>query len=196
LVNDDQKGVRMSFSSPDVHIPIGLRTDDCVLQPLRATDVERDYEAVMASQEPLRARTGGRWPRPDFTIAENLADLEEHEADFAAGRGFTYTVLDPGETRCLGCVYVYPLEQDESQDTESADDAVVWFWVRPECVDAHLDRRLLAALVPWLREDFAFTRVLYRASANDAQQVALMREAGLREVDRRLQGSVETVLFE
>jgi RimJ/RimL family protein N-acetyltransferase len=186
----------MSFSTVDRLAPAELRVDACVLQPLRAADVERDYEAVMASQDALRARTGGRWPRPDFTLAENLADLHEHEADFAARRGFTYTILDPDETRCLGCVYVYPRDQDKDQDREGPDEAMVWFWVRPECVEANLDQRLLAALVPWLQEDFAFTRVLIRASANDARQLALMRAAGLREADRRLLGSIKTVLFE
>jgi RimJ/RimL family protein N-acetyltransferase len=167
-----------------------------VLQPLRATDVERDFEAVMASQEALRERTGGRWPRPGFTLAENLADLHEHEDDFAAHRGFTYTVLDPDETHCLGCVYIYPSVQEGSQATEGTDKAVVWFWVRPECVEADLDQRLLAALVPWLREDFGLSRVLFRVSANDARQLALMREAGLQEADRCLQESLETARFE
>ena len=182
----------MPFSTSILPVPMGLRTADCVLQPLRASDVERDYEAVMASQEPLRHRTGGRWPRADFTLAENLTDLEEHEADFAAHRGFTYTVLDPSATRCLGCVYAYPLDTD----AEDTAEAAVWFWVRPECVAAGIDQRLLAALIPWLRDDFAFTRVLFRASANDAQQQALMHEAGLQERERRLWGSIETVLFE
>jgi hypothetical protein len=78
---------------------------------------------------------------------------------------------------------------------ENADEAVVWFWVRPECVDANLDQRLLAALVPWLQNDFAFTRVLFRVSAADARQLALMRECGLQMVETRLLGPIETVLF-
>jgi hypothetical protein len=120
-VDDTQEGARMSFSTIDWLVPTELRIDACVLQPLRATDVERDFEAVMASQEALRERTGGRWPRPDFTLAENLTDLREHEADFAARRGFTYTVLDPGETSCLGCVYVYPPDHAEREAAENAD---------------------------------------------------------------------------
>ena len=184
----------MSFSTTGPAVPASLRTEEFVLQPLRATDAERDYEAVMASQEDLRHRTGGRWPRVGFTLAENLEDLEEHEADFLTWRGFTYTVLAPDEQRCIGCVYAYPYHAGK-EELETPREAMVWFWLRPECVAADLDQRLLDTLVPWFREAFDFDRVLYRVSANDERQLALMRHAGLHEADRRVQQHVETVLF-
>jgi RimJ/RimL family protein N-acetyltransferase len=185
----------MPFYPNDAFVPLELRTDEFLLRPLRAADVELDYEAVMATQESLRQRTGGRWPRLGFTIEENLADLEGHEADFQARRGFTYTVMNPSETRCLGCVYVYPLEDDKGEPVGDSK-AVVWFWIRPDGVAADLDRRLLAAIVPWLRRDFAFGRVRFRAWSNDERQPALMDEAGLRVVDTRSLGESETMLFE
>jgi hypothetical protein len=151
---------------PDyAHVPTALR-------PLRAADVELDYEAVMASQEALRRGSDGQWPRPDFTLEESLADLQGHEADFQARRGFTYTVMDPSETRCLGCVYAYPPE-DNGDGRDRDHEAVVWFWVRPDRVADDLDRRPLAALIPWLRGDFAFAQVLFQAWANDERQTAL-----------------------
>jgi hypothetical protein len=100
----------MQFYPVDAPIPSELRTADCYLRPLRAVDNPLDYDAVMATQDELRLRGTSGWPRPDFTPEENLADLQGHEDDFAARRGFTYTILDPTETRCLGCVYVYPLD--------------------------------------------------------------------------------------
>src|ERR671912_265995 len=131
-------------------LPAGLRSDGFLLRPLRATDVELDYEAVMATQEVLRRGNDGAWPHPDFTLEENLADLQAHEADFFARSGFTYTVMDPTESRCLGCVYAYPPETDgDSRDRDH--EAVVWFWVRPDRVADDLDRRLLAAPLPRFR---------------------------------------------
>ena len=103
----------MTFYPDDAPVPAELRTEEFLLRPLRAGDVDLDYEAVMATQETLRRSSGGRWPRPDFTLEENLADLEGHEADFRARRGFTYTVMDPTETHCLGCVYAYPPEDED-----------------------------------------------------------------------------------
>jgi hypothetical protein len=184
----------MRFYPDDAPVPAELRSDEFVLRPLRATDVDLDYEAVMATQEVLRRGSGGEWPRSDFTLAENLADLQGHEADFLARQGFTYTVMNPTETRCLGCVYAYPPVIDDGgrgRDYETE----VWFWVRPDGVAGDLDRRLLTALAPWLRSDFAFARVLFRAWANDERQTSILSEAGLQVVDRRPIRGMEALLF-
>ena len=185
----------MTFYPDDAPVPAELRTDEFLLRPLRAADVDLDYEAVMATQEALRRGSGGEWPRPDFTREENPADLQRHEADFRARRGFTYTVMDPTETRCLGCVYIYPPAEDDGDAGARDDEAVVWFWVRPDGIAADLDRRLLAALVPWLRRDFAFGRVLFHAWGNDERQTAILSEAGLRVVAARPVRETEALLF-
>jgi hypothetical protein len=52
----------------------------------------------------------------------------------------------------------------------------------PEAVAADLDRRLVAALLPWLRNDLSFARVVIRTWEVDARQVRLPVEAGLRPV--------------
>lgn len=184
----------MTFYPDDAPVPTGPRCDEFLLRPLRASDVDLDYEAVMASQESLHRGSGGPWPRSDFTLEENLADLQGHEADFHARRGFTYTIMDPTETRCLGCVYAYP-PRDDSDGRDRDYEALVWFWVIPDRVADDLDRRLRAALVPWLRSDFAFARVLSRAWANDERQTALLAEAGLRVVDTRPGRGTEALLF-
>jgi hypothetical protein len=185
----------MPFYLDDAPVPSELRTDEFLLRPLRAADVDLDYEAVMATQETLRRSSGGRWPRPDFTIEENLADLQGHEEDFRARRGFTYTVMDPTETRCLGCVYAYPPKDEDGGDGARDYEAAVWFWVRPDGVAEDLDRRLLAALVPWLRDDFAFARVLFRTGAKDERRAAILGEAGLRVVDVDRVQDAEELLF-
>jgi RimJ/RimL family protein N-acetyltransferase len=184
----------MTFYPEHAPVPTALRSDEFLLRPLRAADVDLDYEAVMATQEVLRRGSGGEWPRPGFTLEENLADLQGHEADFHARRGFTYTVMEPTESRCLGCVYAYPLE-DDGDGRDRDHEAAVWFWVRPDRVADDLDRRLLTALVPWLRSDFAFARVLFRAWANDERQTALLAEAGLQVVGTRPGPGTEALLF-
>jgi hypothetical protein len=184
----------VTFYPVDAPVPVELRTDALLLRPLGAADVDLDFAAVMASQETLRRASGGRWPRPDFTREENLADLEGHEADFHARRGFTYTVMAPTETHCLGCVYAYP-PVDESGDAVRDHEAEVWFWVRPDAAAADLERRLLAALIPWLRDDFAFAAVLFRTNADDDRRTSLLREAGLRVVAKRPVRGLEMLLF-
>jgi len=58
----------------------------------------------MASREALRRGCGGEWQRLDFTLGENLVDLNGHEADSYARRNFTQAAMEPTATRCLGCV--------------------------------------------------------------------------------------------
>jgi hypothetical protein len=77
----------------------------------------------------------------------NLADLTRHAADFAAGRGFTFTVLDPSDDDVIGCVYLYPVA--EPGPTRSAGhDVGVQSWVRAD--RAELDQPLARAVADWI----------------------------------------------
>ena len=102
------------FVPEDFDPPAGLATDDFVLEPLGPQHNERDHAAWTSSMAHIHETPGffGRehddeWPVP-MSLAENLKDLEGHAADFAARRGFTYTVLDPADEDVIGCVYLYP----------------------------------------------------------------------------------------
>ena len=160
--------------------PSGTRTDRFVLRPLQASDAERDYDAVMSSAAELRRWSGSDWPADDFTLAENLADLERHEREHESGEAFTYTVLAPDEMRCLGCVYIVPVwsEADPLCGTGTSG-ACVGFWVRASEVARDLDRHLLAALREWLRTEWALDCVLFTNYAADARQAALLAETGM-----------------
>ena len=191
------------FYPANATVPDGLRTDAFVLKPLTAADNALDYEAVMASQEQLRQRGKGNWPRPDFTPAENLADLEGHEADFHDRSGFTYTVQTPDGSRCLGCVYAYALDRilrqhgaDEPTVARVGEyEAGVWFWIRPEGIETGLDRQLARALVPWFRTQFAFSRVVFMTWEVDGSQVAALRDAGLQLIWSNPKGVTQVLHF-
>jgi hypothetical protein len=133
--------------------PPRLEARDFRLEPLGPEHNERDHEAWSSIIEHVRASPGypdGSWPR-QMTLAENLADLERHAGDFAARTGFTYTVLDAGDD-VIGCVYVYPAEDD-------VHDASVQSWVRVS--RAELDPVLRAAVAEWLASSWPFRRPLY-----------------------------------
>src|SRR5205085_12361589 len=102
------------------------------------------------------------------TLEENLADLREHEQEFAERKAFTYTVLDPSERQCLGCVYIYPRKHvlrhcgaEAALSSVKDDEAEVTFWVRTERLADDLDQLLLDALRVWLRERFAFSSIRF-----------------------------------
>ncbi len=182
----------MRFYPDDAPVPDALRTDEFTLRPLRATDCDLDYDAVISSADLLLVKSLGRWPRPGFTWDENLGDLQAHEADHLARRAFTFTVLNPDETECLGCVYLNPLgpalEHYGASETQLAsvgdDETSVHFWARNSRLADDLDERLFAALHGWLSRDWAFRRVLFRANAAEERQLRIFATAGLRSVIR------------
>ena len=95
--------------------------------------------------------TGESWPHP-MSLEANHGDLAKHAADFAARRGFTYTVLDAAD-HVIGCVYIYPGRDDRH-------DARVSSWVRVS--HAALDQLLYRAVAAWLEGVWPFERVMYR----------------------------------
>jgi hypothetical protein len=177
----------MPFCPADAPVPQELQEDDVLLRPVGSADNALDCEAVMATRDTLRRRGDGGWPRPGFTPEENRIDLERHAADFQNREGFTYTPLDPAGTRCLGCVYIYPradlmrrLGADDATVARVGNEAAMWFWTRPDGVAADFDRRLLAALLPWLRNELTFAGLVVATWAADERQTTLLRDAGLR----------------
>jgi hypothetical protein len=91
--------------------------------------------------------------RPPF-LEHNRSDLDRHARDFTERTGFTYTVLQPGTSEVIGCVYIYP--------SPAADhDADVRSWVRADL--AELDPILYSAVSRWLTERWPFTAVSYAA---------------------------------
>lgn len=175
------------FYPTEAEVPAELRTDEFVLRPLQASDVELDYGAVMSSREMLRRWGGGSWPADDFTLAGNLADLQGHETEHEQRVAFTYTVMNPDETECLGCVYLMPFREmrrwmeDSGSVPEGEDDftAVCRFWARQSRLADGLDGRLFEAVNKWLEERWAFKEVYFRANEYDTRQRELFTDAGL-----------------
>ena len=172
-----------SFYPPDLPLPAELRHPQFSLRPLLTSDAELDYAAVIASRATLLVYSLGRWPHDHFTLDENRADLHRHEWEHIARERFTFTVLNPDATLCLGCVYIKSLnsllERSVAAASVSPLAARVTFWLRPECVAADLDRELLATLRTWLREAWAFDQITFMANENETRRLHLFHEAGL-----------------
>jgi hypothetical protein len=115
-----------------------------------------DYNAWNSSSAHISSTPGfesRRWPHP-MSLQENRADLEQHARDFEQRVGFTYTVLDQGGD-VVGCVYIYPDDQDPSVD------ARVRSWVRADRAD--WDQPLAELVTRWLEgPEWPFAVVRYR----------------------------------
>ncbi len=143
------------FVPPGFEPPTSLVTDRFRLEPLGPQHNEADHAAWTSSIEHIRATPGypdGKWPPPDgMSLEANLADLRRHAADFAARRGFTFTVLDPsGADRVIGCVYLYPT-------TSPGCDVTVQSWVSADRAD--LDVPLAEAVAAWIAAEWPWKRV-------------------------------------
>jgi hypothetical protein len=178
----------MVFTTDDVRAPEGLRTDELVLRPIRASDAELDYEAVMESKEFLRRWEQSSWPTDDFTVEANREDMVKLERRHTDGESFTYTVMNATETQCLGCVYILPTTArvfSRAQITAlagaqwSAYEAAVYFWIRKSRLADGLDRRLLDALGPWLAHAWRIANHLVVTNEQFEQQVTIIEGAGL-----------------
>jgi hypothetical protein len=91
-----------------------------------------------------------------MTQDDNLGDLRRHAEDFAARKGFTYTVLADGD-RVVGCVYIYPGKDG------APGAAGVRSWVRAD--RAELDVPLYDTVSAWLTESWPFTVIQYAPRA-------------------------------
>jgi len=176
------------FSDATEPVPTELRTKEFVLRPIVVGDTEMDYAAVMETREQLRLWRQSTWPEDDFTVEANRKDLVDLEERHAAHRAFTYTLIDPDGTKCLGCVYVFPTSATflakstvkPFGDEEWTDvDAVIFFWVRLHQMELGVDERLLAALRAWFRGEWKLDKTVYVTSEPFTQQLDLMNRTDL-----------------
>jgi hypothetical protein len=127
------------------------------LRPIRASDVEIDYPAVMGSRERLWAKYGEAWgwPPADMTYEADCKDLAWHEQEIVAHKSFNYAILDNDETELLGCVYIDPPNEHAPEGT----DAVASWWVVDREVGCELERTLDKAVPRWLDQWWGFRAV-------------------------------------
>ena len=129
------------------------------LRPIRGSDVDIDYPAVMGSRASLWARYGEAWgwPPETMTFEQDRADLVHHEVEIAARETFNYAVLDAAESELLGCVYIDPPDAGCPPGT----DALVSWWVVDAERGGDLDRTLADAIPRWLADAWHFRAVHY-----------------------------------
>ncbi len=132
----------------DFEVPAGLETSHFRLRMLTVNDVEKDFEAVVASQDHLHDLWGPGWPE-GLTLEQNLIDLGWHQKEFQSRRSFAYTVVSPDESHVLGCVYIYP-------SRISGCDAEVYLWARQSDPDSGLETELKEVITSWLSATWPF----------------------------------------
>jgi len=178
----------MSAVSLREPVPAELGTSEFVLRPITADDAAMDHAAVMETREDLRLWEQSSWSEDDFTVEANRNDLVDLEQRHTAGRAYTYTVLDPLDSTCLGCVYVFPTDATflakatvTPVDDEGWADvqAVVYFWARRSRMETGVDGRLLDTLRAWFAEVWKLERTVFVTNEQLTLQVDLIERTDL-----------------
>ncbi|QFZ21793.1 GNAT family N-acetyltransferase [Saccharothrix syringae] len=147
----------MTWLPADFAHPTRVDLDaDHHLRPIRESDVDVDYPAVMGSRERLWSLYGEAWGWPPATMTpeQDREDLARHEREQEAHESFNYALFNADETALLGCVYIDPLE-------DRGDDALISWWVVDEHVGTDLERALDEFVPKWIAEVWPFTSPRY-----------------------------------
>lgn len=176
----------MNFYDFPKRVPEGLKTAVFHLTPLTPAHVHLDHAALMANIELLRLWGGHDWPTPDFSVADNLTHMEWHSDEHQKRIAFTYTILNPAENHCLGCIYIKPTSEALAENPDlpvSETDALVRFWVREDVENAtEVNGRLLQTLPSWFREAWDFTAVYLHTRQENTPQLTLFKTHNLIEI--------------
>ena len=120
------------------------------------TSENTSTSAVMTSVEHLRGVFGpqSKWPKQDLSLEQDLIDLGWHQKEFQRRSEFAYTVMNPSESECLGCVYVRPTPK-------KGYEAAVYLWVRKSEFNKGLDPLLFKAVKEWISSKWPFETAAY-----------------------------------
>jgi hypothetical protein len=156
----------------DFDVPERLDGPGYHLRMLCVGDLDKDYEAVTASAARLRGLLDpqSRWP-DGLTRQEDLIDLAWHQREFTIRHSFAYTVMENDESRCLGCVYIFPSDR-------RGYDAKVFYWVRDGADAESRDAELGTLVRGWIATHWPFKAVAYpgRDETWDAWQALPLKE--------------------
>jgi len=138
----------VTFIPKDFEIPQELETNRLRIRMLKTSDVVQDYDAVMSSINHLQKTSpfgpNHNWPE-GLNIEQNLIDLGWHQKKFQRRSSFAYTVINPDESRCLGCIYINP-------SINSSYETMIILWVRQSEIESGLDQHLFESVKEWISE--------------------------------------------
>lgn len=179
----------MSFQERGIAPADGFDGDGFIVRPLVPSDVVLDHDAVMSSREFLyHWEQEPPYPPEDFSVEDNLGDLEQMDGEHRDRTRYTYTVMNPDESQVLGCIYLLPNDDRMYRTAEvtshdgtdlSTVDATVAFWVRVSTWDNGFERTLLDAVLGWLRDGWALERPVVMTNEHLDHQIATIESLGL-----------------
>lgn len=179
----------MGFREQGIEPAESFIGDGFVVRPLVPADHALDYAAVMSTREFLyHWEQDPPYPPEDFSLEDNLEDLEQKDAAHREGSRYTYTVMNADETEALGCIYLLPNDDRLYRTAEvtshdgtdlSSVDMTVSFWVRVSTWEDGFERSLLDAVLAWLRDDWSVAQPVVLTNEHLTHQIATIESLGM-----------------
>lgn len=136
------------------NVPREYKAASYKLVPLGPDVAQLDYDANMSSIEHIRSVMGGKWPRPELTMADQAKDMAGEKSQWDSRKSFPYAVLTPDGKKELGCFYIRPSAKD-------GYDAVATLWTTKEQADKGFDKQLHSDMKAWLAAKWPFQKVAW-----------------------------------
>ena len=172
---------KFSLSDP---IPERLLQNQYLFEVLHPRHLVLDFQAVMSCKEYLRRWSNSVWPEETFKIEDNLFDLEWHYQEYQQKIAFTYTILNPEKTKCLGCIYIRPTASIQSLTTEETGILEPYpffcsYWVIDEVRNTEMEELLFSDLNKWLENIWNFHGIIFTTNKHIPEQNIIFRNFGL-----------------
>lgn len=167
-----QEFVPLDFSIPQSYSSAFFR-----LSPLTVQLAERDYSAILCSNEHIRYVFGpdNSWPAPTLSFSENVADIMRHESQFADRSGFTFAILGARTDAYYGCLYIKRIKSRLDVDLRKKRfGAQVFFWLDVRYSTPELEKALLDEIAQWLDLCWCFGEVAFPGRTIDWDSWAIM----------------------
>ncbi|WP_105166828.1 GNAT family N-acetyltransferase [Pseudoalteromonas sp. T1lg23B] len=158
----------MSLSAKAIHH--SYQDEHFTLTMMHPKFSEPDYHLVMRNQQRLRALFAGQtdWPKPDMTLADNIAAMAHHLREFNENIAYGFCVFDSEETECIGSVYIDASEVD-------GYDCELHYWLDESLIE--LESVLEQSMLVWLKEKWGLTNPALVAREIPLEQWQRMKKA-------------------
>ena len=164
-------------------LPQGLTTEQFLCVPLKGSHLKTGLRNCYGEPSLLKPMETKLWPTPDFTLEENLVDLQMYEAEHLKGVAYTFTLLNAASDECLGCVYITSFSENLKsvcpEKSEALYPAMIRFWVRACHLGSELERHISRTLIEWFKTDWLFDASVFVTSVHCVQQHITVLKLGL-----------------
>lgn len=172
------------FIHPDP-IPKDFFHPQFCFQILHPHYVALDYAALMGSKDFLRKWSQSDWPSDDFSLEENLKDLEWHYEEQINKIAFTYTILDSSQTKCLGCLYIRPKKSilnSQTNEYQALNEFSHFcsYWVIDTIRGTALDQTILRNLRNWITSVWKFPGVFFTSNQDIPETEENYQKIGMK----------------